>query len=244
MLQVTSQYTNEAYDYPSNLRESFNDLGRTVSEKVSLLSNASTPSEAAAAMTAPPQARPQPKTFSHAIARASLNSSQLLAQHGQASAGQSSGTIEDPLSQALEKYAIASEKVGEARLQQDAAIQARYLAGWNTTLNTNLQFAARARKNVETARLNLDAVKAKAKHGGLGFKTKDQLGDGEEHLSEEQRAEIEAAEDEFVGQTEEAVGVMKNTLDTPEPLRNLAELIAAQLEYHKRAYEILRYVTP
>ena len=37
MLQVTSQYTNESYDYPPNLRESFNDLGRTISEKVNLL---------------------------------------------------------------------------------------------------------------------------------------------------------------------------------------------------------------
>lgn len=36
--------------------------------------------------------------------------------------------------------------------------------------------------------------------------------DNESHLSEEARAEIEAAEDEFVNQTEEAVGVMKNVL--------------------------------
>ena len=34
--------------------------------------------------------------------------------------------------------------------------------------------------------------------------------DDEGQLSEEARAEIEAAEDEFVNQTEEAVGVMKN----------------------------------
>ena len=33
-------------------------------------------------------------------------------------------------------------------------------------------------------------------------------------------------------------------LDTPEPLRNLADLIAAQLEYHKRAYEILSELAP
>jgi hypothetical protein len=56
--------------------------------------------------------------------------------------------------------------------------------------------------------------------------------------------EVEAKEDEFVAQTEEAVGVMKNVLDTPEPLRNLAELIAAQLEFHKKAYEILSELAP
>ena len=33
-------------------------------------------------------------------------------------------------------------------------------------------------------------------------------------------------------------------LDTPEPLRNLAELISAQIEYHKRAYEILSELAP
>ncbi|KAF1808435.1 hypothetical protein P152DRAFT_462580 [Eremomyces bilateralis CBS 781.70] len=240
MLQVTSQYSHEAYDYPANLRESFNDLGRTVSEKVNLLSQAHSATEAAAAMTAPPQAKPQPKTFSHAIARASISSSQSLRQAD----GAGSGT-QDPLASALEKYAIASEKVGEARLTQDAAIQARFLAGWSTTLNTSLNFATRARKQVENSRLSLDATKAKVKSGpfGIGGPKKEAALD-DEPLSEEARAQIEAAEDEFVGQTEEAVGVMKNVLDTPEPLRNLADLIAAQIEYHKKAYEILSELGP
>lgn len=33
-------------------------------------------------------------------------------------------------------------------------------------------------------------------------------------------------------------------LDTPEPLRNLADLVAAQLEYHRQAYEILSELAP
>jgi hypothetical protein len=33
-------------------------------------------------------------------------------------------------------------------------------------------------------------------------------------------------------------------LDTPEPLRNLAELVAAQAEYHKKAFEILSELAP
>ncbi|OJJ46772.1 hypothetical protein ASPZODRAFT_159561 [Penicilliopsis zonata CBS 506.65] len=226
LLQVTSQYSNEAYDYPPNIRESFNDLGRTISEKVTLLSQASSPGEAQAALTAPPSAKPQPKTFNHAIARASLAGSQTLAQ---------SSHDEDPLATALEKYALAEEKVGEARLAQDAQIQSRFLAGWNTTLNTNLMFAAKARKNVENSRLMLDSVKASKKAAARGDL---------DNLSEEARIEIEQAEDEFVGQTEEAVSVMKNVLDTPEPLRNLADLIAAQLEFHKRAYEILSELAP
>jgi len=36
----------------------------------------------------------------------------------------------------------------------------------------------------------------------------------------------------------------QEVLDTPEPLRNLADLIAAQLEYHKKAYEILSELAP
>lgn len=190
--RFSSQYSNEAYDYPPNIRESFNDLGRTIQEKVQLLSQAASPAEAQAALTAPPAAKPQPKTFNHAIARASLSGSQTLAQ---------SASGEDPLGSALEKYALASEKVGEARLAQDAQIQSRFLAGWNTTLNTNLMFAAKARKNVENARLMLDSVKASKKAAARGDL---------DSLSEEARAEIEQAEDEFVGQTEEAVSVMKN----------------------------------
>ncbi|KAH8586443.1 BAR domain-containing family protein [Bisporella sp. PMI_857] len=238
MLQVTNQYSNEAYDYPNNIKESFTDLSRTVSEKVQLLTSATTPAEAQAALTAPPSAKPQPKTFNHAIARASLASSQLLQQ-------QNSGAGEDPLATALEKYALASERVGEARLAQDSQIQSRFLAGWSTTLNTNLMFATRARKSVENSRLLLDAAKAKSKTGGWHLPGQQkEHGHEEELASEEARVEIEQAEDEFVGQTEEAVGVMKNVLDTPEPLRNLADLIAAQLEFHKKAYEILSELAP
>ena len=185
-----------------------------MSEKVHLLSSATSPAEAQAALTAPPAAKPQPKTFSHAIARAALNSSHILsADHA--------GAGEDPLTTALEKYAIASEKVGEARLTQDAQIQSRFLAGWSTTLNTNLMFAQRARKAVENARLSLDATKAKAKGGpaftlpGQQAGRKDGLDD--EVMSEDARAMVEQAEDEFVGQTEEAVSVMKNVRPAPPP---------------------------
>jgi len=105
---------------------------------------------------------------------------------------------------------LASERVGEARLAQDAQIQSRFLAGWSTTLNTNLMFATRARKSVENSRLMLDAAKARSKAGGWHLPGQANAGQDEEIASEEARVEIEQAEDEFVGQTEEAVGVMKN----------------------------------
>lgn len=95
--------------------------------------------------------------------------------------------------------------MGEARLEQDAQIQSRFLAGWSTTLNTNLMFATRARRAVESSRLTLDATKAKGRTGGARGMNPD-----DEMMSEDTRVKIEQKEDEFVGQTEEAVGVMKN----------------------------------
>jgi hypothetical protein len=203
---LSSHYSNEAYDYPPNIRETFQDLGRTVSEKVTLLSSATTPAEAQAALNASPSANPQPKTFSHAVARASLASSQVLHQNH-------TGAGEDPLATALEKYALASESLGQARLNQDSQIQSTFLAGWNTTLHSNLMFAIRARNDVEKARLTLDASKAHAKGTTWKLPTTSSQRTGahdDAELSPEAQEEIEKAEDEFVTQTEEAVGVMKN----------------------------------
>ncbi|PUU78703.1 BAR domain-containing family protein [Tuber borchii] len=221
MLAVTAQYGNESYDYPPNLRESIVDLSRTTMEKVQLLGNANTAAEAQSILTKP-GTKTAPKTFPHAIGRASLAAAHSL-------------DPAEPLAAALEKYALASEQVGEARLQQDAQIVSRFNSAFTTTLNTNLMFATKARKNVENARLSLDAAKSRAKTDGVAE---------DEGLTEEQRVEVETAEDEFVGYTEEAVGVMKNVLDTPEPLRNLADLIQAQLEFHKKAYEIYSELAP
>ncbi|KAK5116539.1 hypothetical protein LTR85_009164 [Meristemomyces frigidus] len=228
LLAATSQYANEAYDYPPNIRESVVDMGKSISEKVNLLSKASSASEAQAAITAPPSAKPQPKTFSHAIARASLAGSQALAM-----ATPQGSTEPDPLAQALEKFAIAEEKVGETRLEQDEAIQGKFLSGWSTTLNQSLKAADKARTAVMNARLTLDAAKSRAAAGGRH----------EESYTEPQRRAIEQAEDVFVEKVDEATSVMRNVLDTPEPLRNLAELAKAQAEFHARAAEILEEVS-
>ncbi|KAL7273628.1 BAR domain-containing protein [Rhizina undulata] len=234
MLAVTAQYANESYDYPPNLRESIVDLSRTISEKVALLSSAKNTDEVQSVLNKPGP-KPAPKTFNHAAGRAALAASHVL-------------DTSDPLATALEKYALASEQVGEARLHQDSQIVAKFNAAFTTTLNTNIMFAQKARKNVENARLTLDAAKSRAKNGGMGFPNIVNPGrkeaPEEENMTEEQRIEIETAEDEFIGCTEEAVGVMKNVLDTPEPLRNLAELVQAQLEFHKKAFEIYSELAP
>lgn len=248
LLAVTSQYTNEGYDYPPNIRESFGDLGRSISDKVrphyphivilhdtkirdcqqvNLLSKAGSAAEAQAALVAPPSAKPQPKTFNHAIARASLGASQDIA-----TATPQGSTETDPLSQGLEHYAIAQEKVGEARLAQDGHIQEKFLAGWSTTLNQNIKSADKARAAVVNARLSLDAAKSRAAAGGRH----------EESFTEPQRRAIEQAEDAFVEKVDEATSIMRNVLDTPEPLRNLVELARAQQEFHQKAADILEDV--
>jgi len=169
---------------------------------VQLLSVASSPAEASAALTAPPQGKPQPKTFNHAIARAALASSQLVQQSNTGS------TKEDSFASALEKYALAEEKIGDARLAQDAQIQSRFLAGWSTTMNTTIASATRARKGVESARLTLDATKARAKSSAMPRGMNPDMENVQ--LSEEVRMDIERKEDEFIAQTEEAEGVLKN----------------------------------
>lgn len=209
----STQYSNESYDYPPNLRESFTDLGRSIGDKVQLLSAAArSPENATEVLSQPPpnSAKPQPKTFSHAVARAALASSASLNDATFRDSGK-----QDPLAVALEKYALACERVGEARLGQDAQIQSRFLAGWSTTLNTNLQFATRARRAVESARLGLDATRAGRADGA--------------NLTEAQRAEVEKKEDEFVAQTEEAEGVMKN-------VRLLLRLRESNADIHIRSW--------
>lgn len=125
--------------------------------------------------------------------------------------------------------------MGEARLDQDEKIQSRFLSGWSTTLNQGLKSADKARSAVRDARLALDAAKSRA--GAAGGKA------GEENYTEAQRAAVEQAEDLFVEKVDEATGVMRNVLDTPEPLRNLSELVRAQAEFHARSAEILEEVS-
>lgn len=214
-----SQYENESYDYPPNLKESFNDLSKTISEKVNELTQANSAAEAGHILTSAPKKTSGHKTLHHALSRAAAAGAEAL------------NDSSDPLASALEKYSVAESKVGDARIAQDELIVSRFNSAFATTLNTSLKFASKARANVHKARLNLDAAKAAAKSA----KPERQVA---------ARVEVEQAEDEFVAATEEAVSVMKNILDTPEPLRNLSDLIAAQLAYHKAAVEIFNQLLP
>lgn len=218
LLSVTSQYDNESYDYPPNLRESFVDLSKTIQHKVTTLSHAQSASEAQQILLSSSGEDKEHKTLNHALARAAAQGSATL------------GSTE-PLSAGLEKFALAEAKIGDARLAQDALISSRFNSAFSATLSTGLQIAQKARKNVHKARLTLDAAKSTARSA----KPERQVA---------ARVEVEQAEDDFVAATEEAVSVMKNILDTPEPLRNLSDFVAAQLSYHKASVEVLSSLLP
>lgn len=214
----SSQYENESYDYPPNLKESFTEFSKTISEKVQGLSNVTSAAEAGQVLSAP-YSHKEHKTFNHALSRAAAAGAAAI------------NDKTDPLAVALDKYSVAESKVGDGRLAQDTLISTRVNSALSTTLNTSLKLAARARSNVQQARLNLDAAKAAAKSA-------------KPERQATARVEVEQAEDEFVAATEEAVSVMKNILDAPEPIRNLSELVTAQLAYHKASVEILSKVLP
>lgn len=126
---------------------------------------------------------PQPKTLSHALSRASATSALEVGES-------------DHLGNALTKYALAHDKIGNARLGQDNEIRLNFLQPWQTTLSTSIALAKNARSSVRQARLWLDSCKQ-------GLKT------ASPQKVEQARLEMESAEDKLVTQTETAITLMK-----------------------------------
>jgi Bin/amphiphysin/Rvs domain for vesicular trafficking len=113
------------------------------------------------------------RTLSHALARASLAGSELLGS-------------QDHFGVALQKYSLAEEKIGNARLAQDNQITSRFNSAMQTTLASQIQFAMKARRGVYSARLTLDAAKTTARNA-------------RPERQDAARVEVEQAEDAFVG---------------------------------------------
>ena len=57
---------------------------------------------------------------------------------------------------------------------------------------------------------------------------------------EQARLEVENAEDDLVQKTEVAITMMKAVLDNPEPVKNINELVKAQLNYFAAAADALK----
>ncbi|BEJ14668.1 hypothetical protein CspHIS471_0404350 [Cutaneotrichosporon sp. HIS471] len=213
LLKITKVYETEAYDYPSDLAENLSEVGHQAqaawaSFAAKNLKNSPLPVPAEKAPV-----EHLPKTLPHALSRA-------------AAAGAGQLTSEDRLGAALGTYAVAEQKVGEARLMQDQMIVERFVNPWQATLSTSIGLAMKARANVKTARLELDSARGMLKTAGP---TK----------QEQARLHVEEAEDKLVQATETAIGLMKAVLENPEPLQNLSALVKAQLIYFSTAAEAL-----
>ncbi|KII84712.1 hypothetical protein PLICRDRAFT_57240 [Plicaturopsis crispa FD-325 SS-3] len=218
LLKITKVYESESYDYPVQIQESIAELSTSIGYGISHFAatnlkgtNLPAPPEP----TAPPAA--QHKTLPHALGRAATTAAAGLTDPA------------DKLGKALALYAGVWDKVAAARLNHDADIQAGFLQPWQTTLNTHITVAMKARQAVRVSRLELDAAKQALKNANPAK---------QEHA----RLEVENAEDDLVQKTEVAITLMKTVLDNPEPIKNLNELAKAQLSYFAASAEALSAV--
>lgn len=221
LLKVSRTYNNSSYDYPVQLQESLIGMTNTVTREIqhlALTSTSSAADRAANTTAAAPAPAEEPKSLLHGLAR--------VAAQGSESIG-----VEEPLGTALFKYATVTEKVADARVKMDQQIVEKFNKPIQTTLNSSIEQALKARRNVQSIRLSLDACKARYRAA-------------RPEKSEAARLEVEQAEDQFVAAVEEATNFMKAALEDPEPFRNLADLVAAQLDYFKQAQELLSDLAP
>ncbi|KAB5590625.1 Protein GVP36 [Ceratobasidium theobromae] len=225
VLKITKTYENETYDYPTQIQESLSEFSSSISHTVT---NFAATNLKGTSLPAPPQSPPPKtvhKTLPHALSRATASSAATL------SAGP--GAHEEArLIKALGEISAGYEKIGEARLAQDNLIRTNFLQPWQSTLNTSIAVAMKARQAVKVSRLELDSAKQRQvplKSAGAA-------------RQEQGRLEVENAEDDLVQKTEVAISMMKAVLENPEPLKNLNEFIKAQLIFYSTAAEALSSV--
>lgn len=124
---------------------------------------------------------------------------------------------ESKLGEALQKFAIAEDRLGNARLTQDDQITQGFNVPFNS-FGAQIQLAMKARQSVTDARLHLDSWKQSlksAENAGAAAKL------------EQYRGEVEQAEDKLVAATEEAISLMKQVLENPEPIKSLSAFVKA-----------------
>ncbi|KAI9015540.1 hypothetical protein DFJ74DRAFT_609501 [Hyaloraphidium curvatum] len=218
MVKITRAYTKHI-DYDIPLGDTIGDLTTQLGSSLgSLATSAASKIQGGAAPPPKPPSKEEPLTLSHAIARATGQAAQAL------------GT-EEPTGAALQKVAAVSEKIGNAKIRMDNDITERFYKPFMNTQTGIIMPAMKARKDVQTCRLNYDACKQRVKTA-------------KPEKLEAARHEMEKAEDEFVAAVEDAMNKMKAVVTSPQPLANLADLVAAQLAYYKEAYESLSELSP
>lgn len=224
VLKITVNYENEGYDYPTNMQELFNEFGKNISNRVSNLSKATTPAEAQAALVTPDGQYKPPKTFYHALARATDGSILTSSSKG-------SDSDEDPLIRCLDLYSTNLNKIANARLGQDQLIKAKFNTPLTSTLRQLILQSNSIQKKVEEKRIDYDLARLSLTNC-LNPTKEPQL-----------RVVMENSEDEFANTVEDAINIMQNVLDNAKPLEEFLELARAQLAYHKLALELLTGLT-
>ena len=212
LLKITRVHNSHSYDYPVQIQESLAGLSSTVQSQIQNLTLSPAERAQLESQSNAQQPVPQPKTLSHALSRAAVDVCTIFKEYEfQITASdrclpmawiQSAETIgvEEPLGGALLKYAAISEKIGDARVKMDDEIAAKFNQPFQTTLKTSIDHALRARRAVQSARLTLDACKARERSA-------------RPDKSELARLEVEQAEDQFVASVEEATNLMKIALE-------------------------------
>jgi len=222
LLKITKVYESETYDYPTQIQESISELSSSIGYNLTSFA-ANNLKGTNLPAPAPPPAPPSTthKTLPHALVRSAYSAANAL--QGTVTTG------DDRLGKALALYASGWEKIAVARLEQDAGIQDNFLFPWQTTLNSSISIAMKARQAVRVSRLELDAAKQSLKNANA-------------QRQEHARLEVENAEDDLVQKTEVAITLMKTVLENPEPIKNLNELTKAQLMFFSIAAEALSTV--
>ncbi|KAJ2376396.1 BAR domain-containing protein [Coemansia sp. RSA 2607] len=172
-----------------------------------------------------PSAAPKPAeqesneltTYEHLLGRAALGVSEDVG-------------LEEPLGAGLFKFASIEEKVGDARVVLGRAVQRGFVEPLDEMGSGAVALGMAARKQVAAARLELDAAKS-----SMLAATKN---------VDEARMHVEAMEDRFVTCIEEATKLMEAVVASPETLRHLAELVSAQLAFHKECAALLGDLAP
>ncbi|KAJ7091350.1 BAR domain-containing family protein [Mycena belliarum] len=222
LLKITTVYQTESYDYPVQIQESISELSISIGAGITNFASTNlkgTNLPAPAPVTLPAQ---QHKTLPHALGRSATTAATIIqATH--------TGGAEDKLGKALGLYAEGWEKIASARVHHDTVIRDSFLQPWQQTLSTSIAVALKARQAVRFSRLELDAAKQSLKNANPA-------------RQEQARLEVENAEDDLVQKTEVAITLMKTVLENPEPIKNLNELIKAQLLYFSNAAESLSTV--
>ena len=220
-LKITSIYENESYDYPKFIKDSVNDLSKTISTKIVDLSHATSTSEAQNILLSPGPVK-DPMTLNYALSKVALTSSELINQSSTNLSPQ-----ETQMSSILLSFSNLQTQIAQARIQQDTLIKTKFNKKLRESLKLDIERANRARKEVTNKRLEYDVARTK-------------LMNAKPEKEASLRVQMESLEDQFAQVTEHATIVMQEVLANSDFLFDLQSLVNAQLSYFEMATKYLK----